>query len=183
MSFVVTFVAPATAARRIPPRLARRGQARLAGRSQRGVALFVALIMLLLLTLLGVTGMQVATMQERMSSSYREGNMAFQNTEQQLSIGEATLRSQVRASVPVTADIANCALAFSARTWAIGQLDGGATAGTRARRIDHCFAGSSRKMPQRTNENTNQYYQITAYSVDRPSTPASRAVVDSVFIP
>jgi len=150
---------------------------------QRGVALFVALIMLLLLTLLGVTGMQVATMQERMSAGYRAGNLAFQNTEQQLSITESTLRNQVRNAVPVTATIANCAVAFEGRTWAIGALDGGGIAGASVRRIDQCFAGSSRKMPQRTNENTNQYYQITAYSVDLPANPSSRAAVDSVFIP
>lgn len=167
---------------RLMPRL---GRSPVGGgrRQQRGVALFVALVILLLLTLLGVSGMQVATMQERMSAGYRTGNMAFQNTEQQLSIGEARLRSEVRASAPVTADVANCAVAFQGRQWAVGELDAGNANGTRVRRIDHCFGGSSRKMPQRTNENTNQYYQITAYSVDRPANPSSRAVVDSVFIP
>ncbi len=160
-----------------------RGHSRMGAHNQHGAALFVALIMLLLLTLIGVTGMQVATMQERMSAGYRSGNLAFQNTEQQLTQTEANLRTQVNNSVPVTANIANCALAFEGRAWATAALDGGATQGANVRRIDQCFGGSSRKMPQRTNENTNQFYQITAYSVDRPANPASRAAVDSVFIP
>lgn len=166
-----------------PSRIGAHGHSLVGAGAQRGVALFVALIILLLLTLLGVTGMQVATMQERMSSGYRAGNMAFQNSEQQLAMTESTLRNQVNNAQPVTATIANCALAFEARQFAITALNGGATAGNNVRRIDQCFAGSSRKMPQRTNENTNQYYQITAYSVDLPTNPSSRAVVDSVFIP
>lgn len=160
-----------------------RGHARLGAHDQQGAALFVALVMLLLLTLIGVTGMQVATMQERMSSGYRAGNLAFQNTEQQLSQSEANLRNQVNNSLPVTANIANCALAFEGRAWAMAALDGGTTQGANVRRIDQCFGGSSRKMPQRTNENTNQFYQITAFSVDLPANPSSRAAVDSVFIP
>lgn len=154
-----------------------------AARQQCGAVLFVALIMLLLLTLIGVTGMQVSTMQERMASGYRAGNLAFQNTEQQLTQTESTLRNQVNNAAPVAATIANCAVAFEGRAWALTALDGGATQGANVRRIDQCFGGSSRKMPQRTNENTNQFYQITAYSVDRPANPASRAAVDSVFIP
>lgn len=164
-------------------RLVTHGCSRVGAHAQRGVALFVALIMLLLLTLLGVTGMQVANMQERMSASYRAGNMAFQNSEQQLVTSESTLRNQVNSAQPVTATVANCALAYEARQWAITALNAGGTSGNNVRRIDQCFAGSSRKMPQRTNENTNQFYQITAYSVDLPSNPSSRAVVDSVFIP
>ena len=38
---------------------------------QHGAVLYVALIMLILLALIGVVGMQVAGMQERMSSDYR----------------------------------------------------------------------------------------------------------------
>ena len=50
-------------------------------RSQRGAVLYVALIILILLTLIGIVGMQVATMQERMSSNYLAANQAFQRAE------------------------------------------------------------------------------------------------------
>ena len=48
---------------------------------QQGAVLYVALIMLVLLALLGVIGMQVAGMQERMAAGYRATNMALQNAE------------------------------------------------------------------------------------------------------
>ena len=52
-----------------------------APRAQRGAVLYVALIMLILLALLGITAMQVTGLQERMTGSYRSTNMAFQNAE------------------------------------------------------------------------------------------------------
>ncbi|QKK03743.1 MAG: hypothetical protein HND55_14365 [Pseudomonadota bacterium] len=52
---------------------------------QRGVALFVGLMILLMLTLLGLTSSNVSIMQERMASNVREYNVAFQQA-------EATLR-------------------------------------------------------------------------------------------
>ena len=48
---------------------------------QQGAVLYVALIMLVLLALLGVIGMQVAGMQERMAAGYRATSMAFQNAD------------------------------------------------------------------------------------------------------
>jgi len=50
-------------------------------RHQRGAALFVALIMLILLTLLAVAASQISLLQERMSGSFRAQNLAFQNSE------------------------------------------------------------------------------------------------------
>ncbi|KFN44963.1 pilus assembly PilX family protein [Arenimonas oryziterrae] len=48
---------------------------------QRGVALFFALVLLLVLTLLGLAAMQVATLQDRMAGSYRTSNLALQAAE------------------------------------------------------------------------------------------------------
>lgn len=53
----------------------------------RGAALFVALIMLLLLTLLGVTAAQTSALQERMSGSFRVQQLAFERAESQMSAG------------------------------------------------------------------------------------------------
>ena len=55
---------------------------------QRGAALVVSLIMLLLMTLVGVTAMQVTTVQERMVSNSRDLNVAFQAAETALKRGE-----------------------------------------------------------------------------------------------
>jgi type IV pilus assembly protein PilX len=49
--------------------------------NQRGSALIISLIFLLLLTIIGVAGMQSATMQERMAGNTRDRNVAFQAAE------------------------------------------------------------------------------------------------------
>ncbi|MGA9422629.1 MAG: PilX N-terminal domain-containing pilus assembly protein, partial [Rhodanobacteraceae bacterium] len=53
-------------------------------RRSNGAVLFVALIMLLLLTLLGVTAAQVTVMQERMSGNFRVQQLAFERSESAL---------------------------------------------------------------------------------------------------
>ncbi|MBD3648541.1 MAG: hypothetical protein HUJ31_14050, partial [Pseudomonadales bacterium] len=47
-------------------------------RQQRGVALFMSLVMLLILTLLGLSSVQTTSLQERMSRNARDANLAFQ---------------------------------------------------------------------------------------------------------
>ena len=57
-------------------------QPRLAARSrQEGAALYVALMILVLLALIGIVGMQVAGLQERMAANYLATNQAFQAAE------------------------------------------------------------------------------------------------------
>ena len=65
------------------------------GRSQRGVALVIALVFLLILTILGITAMQTATMQERMSGNVRDRNVALQAAEVTLRAGERELEEAV----------------------------------------------------------------------------------------
>jgi len=48
---------------------------------QKGVALFMSLVMLLILTLLGLSSVQTTSMQERMSRNARDSNLAFQGAE------------------------------------------------------------------------------------------------------
>lgn len=50
-------------------------------RSQRGVALIMSLVMLLILTILGVSSVQTTSLQERMSNNARDANLAFQGAE------------------------------------------------------------------------------------------------------
>ena len=59
---------------------------------QQGAALVVSLIMLLLMTLVGVTTMQVTTVQEKMVSNSRDSNVAFQAAETALKRGEDYIR-------------------------------------------------------------------------------------------
>ena len=57
-------------------------------KAQRGAVLVIALIMLLAMTLIGVTGLSTTTMQERMAGNLREINIAFQAAEAALREGE-----------------------------------------------------------------------------------------------
>lgn len=59
---------------------------------QRGIALAVALVFLLLLSLLGVSAMQTSTLQERMAGNERDRGVAFEAAEAGLRVGEAELR-------------------------------------------------------------------------------------------
>lgn len=62
---------------------------------QRGAVLFIALILLLVLTLIGVTSMQSTTLQERMAGNMRDYNLAFQAAEVALRAGEVFLQQPV----------------------------------------------------------------------------------------
>jgi type IV pilus assembly protein PilX len=62
-----------------------------AHRRQRGAALVVALIMLLVMTVLGITAMQVTRMEERMAGNSRDVNLAFQAAEAGLRDAEARI--------------------------------------------------------------------------------------------
>jgi type IV pilus assembly protein PilX len=56
---------------------------------QSGVVLPVSMIMLLLLTLIGITGSQVTGLEEKMAGNSRDSNLAFQAAEAALRAGEA----------------------------------------------------------------------------------------------
>lgn len=56
--------------------------------AQGGMVLLVALVMLLLITMIGVSSMQNATLQEKMAGSVQTRNTTFQNAEAALRAGE-----------------------------------------------------------------------------------------------
>lgn len=71
--------------RRMPPHCL------LQRRRQGGVALFVALIMLLIVTVLGLASMRTTTLQERMSANMVDRSLAFQRAEAALRAAEAAI--------------------------------------------------------------------------------------------
>lgn len=60
-------------------------------RSERGSALIVALIMLLLISLIAVAGMEDSILQERMTRNMEDRGIAFENAERALRAGERFL--------------------------------------------------------------------------------------------
>lgn len=75
---------------------------------QRGMALIVALVFLLLLTLLGLNSMQNATLQEKMSNSVQFRNQSFQAAEAALRVGEGAV-SAATYNLALCASVAACA--------------------------------------------------------------------------
>lgn len=57
-------------------------------KKQAGAVLAISLIMLLLLTLIGTTGMSVTSLEEKMAGNMRDRNLAFQAAESALVAGE-----------------------------------------------------------------------------------------------
>lgn len=60
--------------------------------SQRGMALFLALVVLLLITILGISGLQTTTLEERMATNSRDRDLAFQAAEAALRDAERYLQ-------------------------------------------------------------------------------------------
>ncbi len=70
-------------------------------KQQSGAVLFISLIMLLLLTIIGATGTQVTSLEEKMAGNMRDRNLAFQAAESALRAGEAlTVAAAVTLSCP-----------------------------------------------------------------------------------
>jgi type IV pilus assembly protein PilX len=153
---------------------------------QDGAVLYVALILLLLLTLLGIAGVQASAMQERMSSAWRAGNVAFQASEAANRGRELQLAAQALAGA-VLVDTDRC-LPFDPGGWAEGELGDGEIGGVFVQRIDQCVAGggSLAQGVRPESEGTDDRFQITAFATDVTAVGDERtaeAVIDTIFIP
>jgi type IV pilus assembly protein PilX len=60
-------------------------------RHQQGVALIISLLVLLIMTVIGVSAMQTTTLEERMAGNLRNSNLSFQAAESALRAGEDML--------------------------------------------------------------------------------------------
>ncbi|MBW8368679.1 MAG: protein PilX [Arenimonas sp.] len=150
---------------------------------QRGIALYIALIILLILTLLGLVAVQITTMQERMAGNYRTVNLAFQNAESRVRDSELEIGRTVTAgTAPIMTD--NTCANFNIDSWAnqVDVPDADATA-IRTRRVDRCSGTSSGKYGQKVNDDTNSIYQITGAASDRATDGSTVVVIETVFIP
>jgi type IV pilus assembly protein PilX len=85
-------------------------------KNQRGAILVTAMLLLLVLTIIGITAAQMTRMQERMAGNLRDQNLAFQGSEAGLRDGEALIRSRI--ARPDTCTEAPCAF------WTRGTLAG-----------------------------------------------------------
>ncbi len=150
---------------------------------QQGAVLFVALMMLVLLTLLGLASMQVTTLQERMAGNYRNLNLAFQRSESRVRQQESAIKQTTdQGVVYFDADPArfddNC-IQFDPDQWAQTT----ATPTQFTKRVDKCFNWSSRKWGSKVNEETGNIYQVQATDFDRAVNQSSIVVIETFYIP
>lgn len=77
-------------------------------KQQRGIVLFIALVILLLLTIIGVSGLRSSGMQLAMAQNMREMDAAFQAAESALRAGETWLAQQNTLPAPRTCETGDC---------------------------------------------------------------------------
>lgn len=154
---------------------------RISHRSQQGAVLYVALVILILMALIGLVGMQVTGLQERMAANYRNVNLAFQNAEADARVVEANIAETLESGIGTfSADQEVCAPVFDPATWA---EETAADTATYTRRIDKCFAASSRRVGEKQNEETGNIYEISVLASDTAADASSSAVINTIFIP
>ncbi len=159
-------------------------------RRQQGAVLYIALIMLVLLALLGIIGMQVASMQERMSSNYLAVNLAFQNAEGAARNTECVLEDIVNRTTTAGCNAALvgavsqiCDDSYDAGTWVAG-LGLASLRAVNARLIGRCISGNtSLDMGAPVSEDPNPIYQVTSFMTDRATNPSAASAIDTIFRP
>ncbi|MBL4682768.1 MAG: hypothetical protein JKY88_18895 [Pseudomonadales bacterium] len=62
---------------------------------EKGVVLFMSLVMLLIITVLGLSSVQTTSLQERMARNSRDSNLAFQSAEAAIKAAEGIVNSYV----------------------------------------------------------------------------------------
>ncbi len=170
-------------------------------RNQQGAVLFIALILLVVLSLIGIASMQVTTLQERMAGNYFTQNRALEYAEWMVRFQENAIQTAVNAGgTPVATEVGctpNWSATGSTDAWANskvataigGTLPGNIVPGSwYARRIDGCVAGYTGKhWPLKQNDNTNSVYQVVGVDNDGPpggnANASSLAVITTVYTP
>jgi len=107
---------------------------------QRGVALFLSLVMLLILTFLGVSSVQNTSLQERMSRNSFDSNLAFHAAESALHDGEDYIEDNINSLTTIEAAGANDAGLYFDVAWNVTPnwraVDWSASTGSRAADTD-----------------------------------------------
>lgn len=165
-----------------------RGPAAASRRHQQGAVLYVAMIMLILLALIGIVGMQVAGMQERMSANYRASNLAFQNAEGLIRATECGLEVLNDIARPGCVAVSaasvqrNCDDGYDAMA-AVRGLALTNAPWVNIRQIEQCIDYEA-SIEMGNAERPLPIYQITTYQSDddvAPLNPTSAVAVDTIF--
>lgn len=150
-------------------------------RQQGGMALIVCLIMLLLLTMVGVSSMQNATLQEKMAGSVKFRNESFQNAEAALRVGEnAVAVSTFNQDVCSNFASTDCEPPASSLTQTTAGTSGGVTwiaTGTSLYAVQKIGSTATPVNAPQKCEGGAVLYRITAIGFSG----TSRSVVESIY--
>lgn len=164
------------------------------GARQAGAALIVALIMLLVMTLLGVTIARTTTMQERMAGNLRNKSIAFETAETALREGEDWVEDQIGGQRPLAIAPDNCGAPpcdvltvdgpgapldpLDPATWTSGDVRTGTLVAETVAAPQFFIeqrqvVRDSLNIGQSTDENARIYYRTTARAVGGTTTAVS----------
>jgi type IV pilus assembly protein PilX len=147
--------------------------------TQRGMALLVSLVFLLLLTLIGLSSMQSATLQEKMAGSVVLRNQSFQSAEAALRVGEGTVQRDSYA-LPVCSGIIQCAPPSESSSITAAGFN--ATSGVTWIASGNGFYGVQNIGESRDAVNVPVNTQATLYRVTAVGIAGhSRSVVESIY--
>ena len=140
--------------------------------SSSGYILYMALILLLAVTVLAIIAMRSTLTEEIMARGHRDLGRAMQAAESQIQQAEVSLDP----AAPIVA--VTCATTDS-ETWANAQQ----AAGFDLQRIDPCDGSSSLSMGGSTTQKTDQKYRILATDFDDPNRRGSQVTIETIYIP
>ncbi len=148
---------------------------------QRGAALVIAMIVLVLLSLIGISAMQTTTLEEKMAGNLRDENLAFQAAEAALREGETHLQNlpyPVPPGTPPGGDLSSDGLYWGAPPCAQNRWEQTSIwtgAGSRA------YAGAlayASQPPRYIIENMSYYYDCSDDCVCTPKKSESKSSGD-----
>ncbi|WPN46502.1 MULTISPECIES: PilX N-terminal domain-containing pilus assembly protein [unclassified Pseudomonas] len=147
--------------------------------SERGMALLISLVFLLLLTLIGISSMQSATLQEKMAGSVALRNQSFQGAEAVLRVGESAVQ-QKNYSLHVCSSTRQCTPPTESSTITAAGFN--STSGVTWIASGNGFYGVQNLGPVRDAVNVPintpaTLYRVTAVGI----TGHSRSVVESIY--
>lgn len=167
-------------------------------RRQAGAVLIISLIILLIMTLLGVTAMSSTTLEERMAGNMRDRNTALQAAEATLTSAEAAVAAlAVKPSAQSGCAATTCVWPLntlpdlgsqSVEWWETNALDYGASGAPEIGGVasdpryvveEQAFVPDSLDAPQEANKPGVNYYRITARGTG--ATDDAQVVLQSTF--
>lgn len=149
---------------------------------QRGSALFTAMMLLIILSLLALSAATVTGLQERMAGTYRAEHLAFEHTEARLRATEKRVVAEI--------DPCHAANPDPSATWLDTPPDAPAenyrnmSRGEQSRAFG--WRGSNKAgQPAVVGDIQCAYFEISAVDFDNtePDSATSHAVVTSIFVP